>query len=157
MKVIFLDIDGVVNYVKSRWSFDHVTKTSFLVPEGQNVGWYGIDPEKVKIILSIVEKTKAKIVLSSTWRKHEDWLETMALNGFSSELFLGRTIHNWDFVRGQEIQIWLDEHREIEKYAIIDDDSDMLDCQKDSFFQTSFEYGITEEIADRVINHLNKV
>ncbi len=42
------------------------------------------------------------------------------------------------------------------RYAILDDESDMLLWQKDHFFQTSFENGgLTEEIAKKVTEHLN--
>jgi len=156
MKIIFLDIDGVLNHHKCRWCFDHVSRKSFFVEEGDEfTGFLGMDPERVKIVLDIVEKTGAKIVLSSTWRKHNDWLETMVANGFNSDLFVGRTIHDWEMIRGQEIQAWIDEHQDLKKFAIIDDDSDMLPSQFDSFFQTSFATGITPEIAEKIINHLN--
>jgi len=55
MKVIFLDIDGVLNSVKSmieskyeKWSDE---------PSIENIGWLNY----------IIEKTDAKIVISSTW------------------------------------------------------------------------------------------
>jgi hypothetical protein len=53
--------------------------------------------------------------------------------------------------RGEEIDLWLHEHSEVERYAIIDDESDMLDEQMPSYFRTSFfEDGLTEEIAGMV-------
>ena len=60
-----------------------------------------------------------------------------------------------DSIRGDEIQEWLDEHPEVEKYAIIDDDDDMLPEQEENFFQTDFQTGLTDEIAKKVIKHLN--
>ena len=55
MKVIFLDIDGVLNTPSS---------------ESRCGEYIGIDDEKVKILKKIVEKTKAEIVLISTWKKY---------------------------------------------------------------------------------------
>lgn len=38
--------------------------------------------------------------------------------------------------------------------SILDDDSDMLEEQMPNFFRTSWQEGITEEIAKRVTEHL---
>lgn len=57
-------------------------------------------------------------------------------------------------VRGDEIQAWLDAHPEVTKYAILDDDCDMLPSQLHSFFRTDVAQGLTQEIADRVEQHL---
>ena len=55
MKVIFLDIDGVLNTPSS---------------ESRCGEYIGIDDEKVEKLKIIVEKTKAEIVLISTWKKY---------------------------------------------------------------------------------------
>ena len=53
IKIIFLDIDGVLNCANSN----------------SRCGSYiGIDDEKVKALLEIVEQTGAKIVLCSSWK-----------------------------------------------------------------------------------------
>ena len=158
MKVIFLDIDGVMNYNKCPWFFNHETMERRHVEEHNKEwgGFYAICPDRVTILLSILEKTGAKLVLSSTWRKNERWKEIMRCNGLDSELFLGRTVVLGGF-RGEEIKEWLDKNPGVEKFAIIDDDADMLAYQKPSFFQTNFmNGGLNQEIADRIIEHLNQ-
>ena len=55
MKVIFLDVDGVLNTPSSESRCDE---------------YIGIDDEKVEKLKKIVEKTKAEIVLISTWKKY---------------------------------------------------------------------------------------
>ena len=55
MKVIFLDIDGVLNTPSS---------------ESRCGEYIGIDDEKVEKLKKIVEKTKTEIVLISTWKKY---------------------------------------------------------------------------------------
>ena len=62
MKVIFLDIDGVLNCIGS---FNR-TKTRFN-------GFVGMDPTLVARFNSLVEKTGARVVLSSTWRLDPKW------------------------------------------------------------------------------------
>lgn len=54
MKVIFLDVDGVLNTPSS---------------ESRCGEYIGIDDEKVERLKKIVEKTSAEIVLVSTWKK----------------------------------------------------------------------------------------
>lgn len=56
-KYIFLDIDGVLNSMD--W-FKENRETS---------DYTEIDPEKVKLLKEIVDKTGAEIILSSTWRE----------------------------------------------------------------------------------------
>ena len=53
-------------------------------------------------------------------------------------------------LRGEEIQRWLDAHPGIEQYVIVDDDSDMLDSQKEHFVNTDPEHGLTERMMYKV-------
>lgn len=55
MKVIFLDIDGVLNTPSS---------------ESRCGEYIGIDDDKTKLLADIVKRTKAIIVLISTWKKY---------------------------------------------------------------------------------------
>lgn len=59
MRVIFLDIDGVLN---SKEFFQNRQPTQ---------GLNEIDEEKVKLLQQIVQATNAKIVLTSTWRIYD--------------------------------------------------------------------------------------
>lgn len=56
-------------------------------------------------------------------------------------------------IRGEEIAVML-ERFQPDKYAILDDNNDMLEDQLPSFFQTDGTIGLTKEIADKVILHL---
>ena len=62
-KYIFLDIDGVLN------SMDWFEQNKY------TKGYTEINPGKVKLLKEIVDRTDAKIILSSTWRSlaaHDD-------------------------------------------------------------------------------------
>jgi hypothetical protein len=129
-KIIFIDIDGVLN-----------REDTIYIAE--------IDPDLVAILKKIVSKTKAKIVLSSTWR-----LSEISRNKVKEYIkFIDVTPDFGLKPRGEEIASWLNKHPEVEKYAILDDDSDMRPGQP--LFQTTWEKGLTEEIAQQVIKHLN--
>lgn len=136
MKIIFLDIDGVLNTHKSigRFGFDF------------------IDHILVALVARIVRETQAKIVLSSTWRVEEKdrELATRALREQDLE------IHDCTPVlvgedRHVEIRAWLDKNQ-VERFAILDDDPDAK--IEGSFFRTDENLGLTVEIAERVIRHL---
>lgn len=138
MKVLFLDIDGVVN---SR------ATTSFrnnLCP---------VDPHMAFMVGKIQLDTDCKVVLSSSWRHHPDGVK--AVEDSIVPVFDKTPMLDSLGVRGHEIQAWLDKHPEVEKYAILDDDSDMLPEQMPNFFKTTFQNGLLEETMYKVIKHLN--
>lgn len=140
MKVLFLDIDGVCNNKES------AKKYNFR-------GSVGIDPELAFMVGKIVLDTGCEVVLSSTWRLWEETKQQVFKQVYP---FIDITPDLRGTTRGEEIQAWLDKHPEVVKYAILDDDTDMLDNQLPHFFQTSWETGITKEIADKVTNYLNE-
>lgn len=137
MKILFLDCDGVLN-----------TKYATTL--------LSLSKPKLKLLRQIIADTGCKLVLSSTWRLHEDAKAKLARAGLE---FYGMT-PRWHEVeelsphevkRGHEIQWWLDRHPEVERYCIVDDDSDMLDSQLRYFVQTEMEYGLTKGLAYRII------
>lgn len=151
MKVIFLDIDGVMNNCKLIEQF----------------GCDAIGDNFVDLLKEIVDKTKAKIVLSSTWRLFgkSRKLVQVALNSKGME-FIDCTVDGQDFKNGikkklshyverrEEIQEWLDRHPEVEDFVILDDDPDAE--IEGHFFQTNFEEGLTSKHVDEVVHYLTK-
>lgn len=136
MKVLFLDIDGVVN--------NRATKDRF-------EGYIGIDPELVAHIKEIVAKTNCSIVLSSSWRIQEKFREEVLRHGIA---FIDVTPNNRGLTdRGCEVIAWLEKHPEVDRHAILDDNSDFHKDQP--LFLTNWQTGITPEIRDRVIAYLN--
>jgi hypothetical protein len=138
MKILFLDIDGVCN---NQETFNKYKEAEF-----------PIDPYMAFLVGKIQLDTGCDVVLSSSWRHHEDSVEfinkrIVPILDTTPELDSG--------IRGEEIQEWLDENPDVEKYAILDDDDDMLDEQLDNYFETDWETGLTEKIANAVIKHLN--
>lgn len=149
-KYLFLDVDGVMN------SKETLKRQTVRDPHPS-----GIDPYLALLVNRIIEATGCKVILSSAWRgseKNHEYIEKMI--GAKLYDITGRCCSG---IRGVEIYSWISEHIPWEvrkdenfRYAILDDDSDMLLWQKDHFFQTSFETGITEDIYLKVIEHLNK-
>ena len=147
-KVIFLDIDGVLN-----------SEEGFERNKGTN--WNMLDPILVERFNRLVEETGAKVVLSSSWRLDTDWYEKMLKGGLKCT-FLGRTPRmprpvgtSAEYAeRGKEILEWLSINPYgVSAYAIIDDDPDFLPDQP--LFRTSFKTGLTDEICEAVKSHLS--
>ena len=125
MKVIFLDVDGVLN--SEHWYKKNHEKH----PERCRVET-AIDPRYVRNLRKIVKRTGAVIVLSATCRgvvrKNKTHYLRQILNRYGLEIYdytlrLGRE-------RGYEIQDWLDKHKDVTNIVILDDDSDMLHLTK---------------------------
>jgi hypothetical protein len=142
MKVLFLDIDGVVNCENTR--------------SRRHRGLMPIEPRLARIIRGIAQSVPGlKIVLSSAWREIEEGralVEQIVVPCFDITPVLDEA----DDVRGYEIQAWLELHPDVTRYAILDDDCDMLDHQQQHFFRTSPKTGITQELADKIVAHLNR-
>ena len=137
MKILFLDVDGVLNS-RSTTNFHDL---------------YPIDPYMAFLVGRIQLQTDCEVVLSSAWRMHPEGVQSVS----KRVVELLDVTKCFADTRGEEIKEWLDRHSEVTKYAILDDDSDMLEEQLPNFFKTSFETGLTDEIAEKVIKHLNAV
>lgn len=137
MKIVFLDIDGVLNCRRTCIAFGGIPHTT-----ARN-GRAGLDEVAIRLIGGIVRAAGAVVVLSSTWRKHSDWLEY----GPALDLPIIDRTPSLCGNRGTEIEDWLSRHPGVERYAIIDDDSDMLAHQLPYFVHTSGINGFTWENA----------
>jgi diphthamide synthase subunit DPH2 len=113
---IFLDIDGVLRTHKSdlEWSL------RLSVPIPLSVYDRRFDRKIVSYINEVVGYTRAKIVITSTWRvRHslEELKQIFRDNGITAEI-VGKT--DIGLNRGEEIEQYISEN-EIENYVVIDD------------------------------------
>ncbi len=178
-KIIFLDIDGVLN--SEEWMVRRFKET-----EGQEIHeqypYYEFDKKLVGDLNYIIENTGAKVVVSSTWRlgrSVEELTEILETVGFKGEI-VGTTPHfggvkgfGYTIPRGCEIEWWLKEHGKFQRinwsrqtqdeyyekaivktYVILDDDSDMLYNQREHYVRTSWKYGLSRDLADQAIRIL---
>ncbi|MDP3963492.1 MAG: HAD domain-containing protein [bacterium] len=141
MKVIFLDIDGVLNRIGVAGRTDQRYR-----------GRIGIDPELAEKFNALVKRTGASVVLSSTFRLEVGWYFILKDSGIDTKPFIGATPRLPGCPRGEEVEKWLEDHDDVERYAIIDDESDMLAHQK--LFKTQYGTGLTDEICDAVAAYL---
>jgi hypothetical protein len=179
MKIIFLDIDGV------------------LAVASQERDDYGqiFHPHFVSNLKRIIDETQAKIVISSSWRKsslkimQEMWKYrnlpgevidttpslyvfkgTNNIQFWNNKLSAKKTprIKGYTIPRGCEIEYWIENEAEafgaITNYVILDDDTDFLMKQSNNYVQCSDVqehpdsiegYGLTEINAIKAIRILN--
>ena len=171
MKLIFVDIDGVINgsdFFKKRHQFRK--ENNLKVEQFPD----HVDPATIKRLTRIIEETGAKIVISSTWRKLyslEELQKGLDGEGLRGEIIgLTPIFESPDMPEGYERQRMVFRGTEIfayiskhfpkwylkKDYVIIDDDSDMLYWQKDNFVNTDREIGLTDKDAELAIEILNK-
>lgn len=134
MKVIFLDIDGVLNSTKTC-----VATGGYPMELSHRAAF---DWMAIKLLQRLCDSSGVQIVLSSAWRKHCKFQEVAA----AFELpIIGATQNSSPdgYQRGYEIRDWLRGHPEVTQYAIIDDDPDMLDEQMEFFVHTNGHEGMT--------------
>lgn len=139
MKLIFLDIDGVLNSIvfQEIKELKGVNSLDCLGKAEKN-----IDPNNLDLLRLLVEETQAKLVISSTWRKdifiigsaqtEEEktsvFKNMFALFGWENAPIIGITPKLNGF-RGHEVATYLEEINKItpvEDYLILDDDSDFI-------------------------------
>lgn len=152
-RFLFLDFDGVLN------NTSHSRKSFF--------NQYNIDNLK-----NILHTCSPKVVLTTSWRFDND-IDDICKNMGINEYVVGKTIdlkyahfnglHNV-FCRGNEIAAYLQRyindnnlnmaHYEYPYYLILDDEDDILMCQKEHFFQTDYTLGLTETNAQDIINKI---
>ena len=135
MKVVFLDIDGVLN-CKSTPN-----------PRGFP---YIVDPGLLARYLHLAASTDAKTVLLSTWRHDPAGQWSARYYGVPFCDVIPDMPQN---SRRDEIRAWLKGHPEVRRYAVIDDEDDELDDLP--VFQPSSKTGLTAEIAKAAAAYLN--
>ena len=152
MKIIFLDIDGVLNCSESK---------------SECLGYTGIDNARIKRLKRIVAETNAQIILISTWK--EQWFKESYNKALQDELanyldrklkrerltILDKTI-DIESSRGKGILHSLSKFH-VEQFIILDDEEFDYEELKLSPYLIKTEYsfgGLTEELTEKAINKL---
>ena len=137
MKVLFLDIDGVLS--------------KCLYPNCHG----NVQYKKIKILKKIIDKTNCKIVLSSYWRTNEILYKNISKKLSKYDLkIMDKTPIYGSNKRADEIYDWLKDHPSVKKYAIVDDIEQFYDFQKKYFVKTNPKKGLTKNDAKEIIKIL---
>lgn len=139
MKILFLDVDGVLN-----------TRNGSL------------DADKLDLLMEITQATGAHVCISSTWRHHEHQMARLrpelarrriviagqtpdASHRTGSGLYVAST-------RGDEIAAWLADQPEVGRFLIVDDAD--FTTLKGWLVKTETHVGLTRAHADEIIRRL---
>lgn len=165
MKVLFLDIDGVI--VTRESLLKHSENMKEKRANGHSFddldAWMKAQHEQFHhvCLLNLAEIVKncpdLKIVVTSTWRLGRSVQDLKDLfPDIIAERIVDKTKASIHGFRGAEIEEWLDRHPEVEKFVILDDDSDMTEVQKKNHFvQTTMLEGLTRNHVDDAIRILS--
>jgi len=173
MKVIFLDVDGVIRH------------DLYKGPEKN----HGIDPEKLKLLKELIDKTNAKIVLSSTWRRgitqtgkilNEESFNILKaiLKKYKIEIYseIPRPINtenenrisisledlikypSEDNDRAEYIVMWLESNKDVESFVILDDFDGWKKYNLEEYVVKTSQYngGLLPNHIEKAIDILNK-
>ena len=159
-KVIFLDVDGVLN---SRETRDRCPS-----------GYRGVDSRNIQNLKDIIDETQAEIVLSSDWRYGWNLEESRdsRIPSFSPDAeYLNKRLKEFGLkisdktmetgcynYRGYEITEYLENHKDTDTWVILDDImfEDFYNYRLTSrVIQTNDCTGLTKQDAKRAIRLLN--
>ena len=164
MRVIFLDIDGVLN--SDAWNADHQQE----IAQG-----ILIDREKVQLLSQLIQDTHAQVILHSGWRM---WFDAqlrplrkeaeilvhlfaeagLSIAGVTPDLTNEEIRRNKQFslVKADEILAWLGLHENIYAWLVLDD----LDLHNETIrqhqVQTDPAVGLTWKDVERAYQILMK-
>lgn len=155
MKVLFLDIDGVLNWVGA---------------EDRIGGYIGLCPERIARFNRIFDAhPDTKIVISSTWRRsgipgvYDDvpgLIKLLQSRGIKGK-FIGITPFRFGYQpRGNEIREWIDDNEKklgITQFVILDDDTHGMEGYiHDRYDGTKFGEDVYTEVTYRELrgNHV---
>lgn len=175
-KIIFLDIDGVMNSDQYNcYRYKHHL---------HNNKYGSIDARECHRMARFCEKYGIKLVISSSWRNGNSWKETydeFIREGiedlpyrhhgmkYLAPYIVGVTPYHVSRIRGNEIQAFFDivdgkypnykkvmkEDFVISNYCIVDDDNDILEHQISNFVQTNPLTGLTRKDYNKIKKILN--
>lgn len=153
MKVVFLDFDGVLNsnpFLESRVQRG-------VRYEGLSTEWWvdQLDPDAVRLLNELLERTGAKVVVSSSWRvgAGRDWLQmVLERRGFQGDV-IGVTEYYGGYDRSYEIADYLNTHT-VSEFVVLDDNDDARVAGH--FVLTDSEKGLTARDVETAVRILGE-
>ena len=177
MKVIFLDVDGVLNTEECDNAPKEGEKGSeaFLYHENTPIP---LLKRCLNNLQCVLQQTDAKIVISSSWRLFPERLELLtkileALSPSEEPVVIGITpdlSNSWSG-RGEEVQAWLNQNKNCSRFVIVDDEH-LASFERSLFSEDDYscrglliytklrggnfcDQGLTERHSDQMIKFLS--
>lgn len=150
MKIIFLDVDYVLNSVKK---LKEVYKQTGKSHSGFS---YPFDETCMKNLKTLVTQTNSNLVITSIWRKSEEGKKVLLneLEKYGLDNYVMGYTPILDGKRGDEIESFLTNLKYKVKFVILDDNSDMGKFLP-FLVKTDGNVGLTYENVIEAIEKLN--
>lgn len=132
-RVLFLDIDGVLNSTRTEVAFNGSPRGFAPAEVAQ------MDAVALGLVRGLCRAANVSIVLSSSWRVTHGWDEV----GRALDLPIFDRTPSLPDCRGAEIARWLADHPGVEAWAILDDNPDMLRSQRWRFVRVDGAEGLS--------------
>jgi hypothetical protein len=181
--IIFLDVDGVLNcqlFYTERYNhltrYDNIPlykvvkkhlKKLLKKKEIGQLEYYKSEmcPMRISLLNQLCEETNSAVVLSASMRGRWTPLQLNRIFQYCGATFtiIDKTPRT-GYERGTDISLWLKDncmkwfgvnYYDFYRYAIIDDDSDMLLNQADHFFHTDNYSGLTPNTTYKIRRYFN--
>lgn len=168
MKILFLDVDGVLNNRATMPGDDGVRTCELRPVNNPQVRFTGVvETAKVSALARAVEACGAQIVVSSSWRQgFETGAAFAGAIGLVAPLASAPDLVHRDWRtewkpsswRMHEIGWWLDDHRKVKRFAILDDHDICAHAPKleERFVRTDKETGLVNEDLAAVVTLLGR-
>jgi hypothetical protein len=146
-KVIFLDIDGVLNSALSLYSgqYSHLNK-------------WGIDRNIISAYKKFTEKHNIKTVIISTWRERANGknseMEKIILDESGVGIKVDGLTPSLGKKRGFEVEDFVKKYN-VKNYVIVDDQDNFFPHQIERFVKTDIALGLTLYDIKKILSILN--
>jgi hypothetical protein len=138
MRVVFLDIDGVLN--SRMWDVK-------MALTGGNL--LDVDPVPTIRLIQAIREIDAKVVLSSSWRRIPEYVDYLKSLGLP--VIDGTPWGDPFEPRANQITAWLDSHPDVSEIAIVDDEPDAGVGFEAVFIHTDAKVGLTTDDAAKIV------
>lgn len=159
MKIIFLDIDGVIStedcWYTKKFKINKDTK-AIKMP-------YSWDVDCCKSLTRIIEQTRAKIVISSDWKHHyttDDLKQMFQYYDIQNSIIgctgnEGKMSGSYEYNRSLQIEAYLERNPEINNWVAVDD-LNMSTMLKNFILISDVTKGIVT-VEEEIITKLNSI
>ncbi len=156
MRVVFIDIDGVLNSDAYFRALEHAGEAL--------TEWWGercLDPRAIALLDALLTHADATAVISSSWRQRFSLSELDAMfraRGLSRTLHsvtpsMHRTPDGARLTRGDEVQAWLDAHDAVDAFVILEDEEELSHLEPFAM-RVSTSVGLGRDDVERAIEAL---
>jgi len=168
MKIIFLNIDGVLNTgdnIKGLFELWKIrnpgvgelsAEDAMKMKDGIYMDKYGelFDERSTRWLDYIIQRTDAQIVCISNWRLDTDISALWSERKLPGKIYGGTPNINHQYP-AHEIEMWLEDNKDIFSYAIIDASENYPVVMKDRLVAVNNYFGLTFPAAEAAIKMLD--